>query len=88
MILVVVKRSRHELHDCLRRNQRVSAVRRKSRWRRKRARQSSYNYTNRSKADIRDRSPIHDGAAHLRVVSCQTYVGRRILDRSMHHGQD
>jgi hypothetical protein len=29
----------------------------------------SYNYTNRSKADIRDRSPIHDGAAHLRVVT-------------------
>ena len=29
----------------------------------------SYNYTNRSKADIRERSPIHDGAAHLRVVS-------------------
>ena len=29
----------------------------------------SYNYTNRSKADIRHRSPIHDGAAHLRVVT-------------------
>jgi SMODS-associating 2TM, beta-strand rich effector domain len=29
----------------------------------------SYNYTNRSKADIRHRSPIHDGAAHLRVVA-------------------
>ena len=29
----------------------------------------SYNYTNRSKATIRDRSPIHDGAAHLRVVT-------------------
>jgi predicted pore-forming effector associated with SMODS systems len=29
----------------------------------------SYNYTNRSKAVIRDRSPIHDGAAHLRVVT-------------------
>jgi len=29
----------------------------------------SYNYTNRSKADIRERSPIHDGAAHLRVVT-------------------
>jgi hypothetical protein len=29
----------------------------------------SYNYTNRSKADIRLRSPIHDGAAHLRVVT-------------------
>ena len=28
----------------------------------------SYNYTNRSKATIRHRSPIHDGAAHLRVV--------------------
>src|SRR5260370_21096979 len=29
----------------------------------------SYNYTNRSKADIRHRSPIHDGAPHLRVVT-------------------
>lgn len=29
----------------------------------------SYNYTNRSKANIRYRSPIHDGAAHLRVVT-------------------
>jgi len=29
----------------------------------------SYNYTNRSKATIRERSPIHDGAAHLRVVT-------------------
>ena len=29
----------------------------------------SYNYTNRSQAAIRDRSPIHDGAAHLRVVT-------------------
>lgn len=29
----------------------------------------SYNYTNRSKAVIRHRSPIHDGAAHLRVVT-------------------
>jgi hypothetical protein len=29
----------------------------------------SYNYTNRSKADIRHKSPIHDGAAHLRVVT-------------------
>lgn len=29
----------------------------------------SYNYTNRSKANIRDRSPIHDGAAHLKVVT-------------------
>lgn len=28
----------------------------------------SYNYTNRSKATIRRRSPIHDGAAHLRVI--------------------
>jgi SMODS-associating 2TM, beta-strand rich effector domain len=28
----------------------------------------SYNYTNRSKATIRHRSPIHDGAAHLNVV--------------------
>ncbi|MFZ3218279.1 MAG: hypothetical protein WA192_19690 [Candidatus Acidiferrales bacterium] len=32
----------------------------------------SYNYTNRSKADIRHRSPIHDGAAHLRVVRVPT----------------
>jgi len=29
----------------------------------------SYNYTNRSKATIRTRSPIHDGAAHLKVVT-------------------
>ena len=29
----------------------------------------SYNYTNRSQAAIRHRSPIHDGAAHLKVVS-------------------
>lgn len=29
----------------------------------------TYNYTNRSKATIRDRSPIHDGAARLRIVS-------------------
>jgi SMODS-associating 2TM, beta-strand rich effector domain len=29
----------------------------------------SYNYTNRSQATIRHRSPIHDGAAHLRVVT-------------------
>jgi SMODS-associating 2TM, beta-strand rich effector domain len=29
----------------------------------------SYNYTNRSLATIRERSPIHDGAAHLRVVT-------------------
>jgi hypothetical protein len=29
----------------------------------------NYNYANRSKATIRDRSPIHDGAARLRVVS-------------------
>ena len=29
----------------------------------------SYNYTNRSKATIRHRSPIHDGAADLRIVS-------------------
>jgi SMODS-associating 2TM, beta-strand rich effector domain len=29
----------------------------------------SYNYTNRSKATLRNRSPIHDGAAHLEVVS-------------------
>ena len=29
----------------------------------------SYNYTNRSKATIRTRSPIHDGAAHLRIVT-------------------
>ena len=32
----------------------------------------SYNYTNRSKATIRHRSPIHDGAAHLRVVLTPT----------------
>lgn len=36
----------------------------------------SYNYTNRSKATIRHRSPIHDGAAHLRVVT----VPSRILE--------
>jgi SMODS-associating 2TM, beta-strand rich effector domain len=29
----------------------------------------SYNYTNRSKATIRGRSPIHDGAANLKVVT-------------------
>ena len=29
----------------------------------------SYNYTNRSQAIIRHRSPIHDGAAYLRVVT-------------------
>jgi hypothetical protein len=29
----------------------------------------SFSYTNRSKATIRERSAIHDGAAHLRVVS-------------------
>jgi len=29
----------------------------------------SYSYTNRSKANIRDRSPMHDGAAHLKVVT-------------------
>jgi hypothetical protein len=29
----------------------------------------SYNYTNRSKATIRHRSPIHDGAAHLKIVT-------------------
>jgi len=29
----------------------------------------SYNYTNRSKANVRDRSPIHDGAAILRFVT-------------------
>lgn len=29
----------------------------------------SYNYTNRSKATLRDVSPIHDGAAHLRFIS-------------------
>lgn len=29
----------------------------------------SYNYTNRSKANVRDRSEIHDGAAILKVVS-------------------
>jgi hypothetical protein len=32
----------------------------------------SYNYTNRSKAVLRGRSPIHDGAAHLRVISVPT----------------
>lgn len=32
----------------------------------------SFNYTNRSKATIRDRSAIHDGAAHLRVVTNPT----------------
>jgi len=29
----------------------------------------SYNYTNRSKPTLRERSPIHDGAANLRVIS-------------------
>ena len=29
----------------------------------------NFNYTNRSKATIRDKSAIHDGAAHLRVVT-------------------
>lgn len=29
----------------------------------------SYNYTNRSKANVRDKSPIHDGAAILRFVT-------------------
>jgi len=29
----------------------------------------SYNYTNRSKATIRHRSPIHDGAAHLNIIT-------------------
>jgi SMODS-associating 2TM, beta-strand rich effector domain len=29
----------------------------------------SFNYTNRSKATIREKSPIHDGAAHLRIVT-------------------
>lgn len=29
----------------------------------------SYNYTNRSKATIRHRSPIHDGAARLKIVT-------------------
>lgn len=28
----------------------------------------TYNYTNRSKADVRDRSPMHDGATNLRIV--------------------
>jgi hypothetical protein len=28
----------------------------------------TYNYTNRSKATIRDRSPIHDGAAILKII--------------------
>jgi hypothetical protein len=36
----------------------------------------SYNYTNRSKVTIRDRSPIHDGAAHLKVVT----VPNRVLE--------
>jgi hypothetical protein len=36
----------------------------------------SYNYTNRSKATLRGKSPIHDGAAHLRVVS----VPKRLLE--------
>jgi hypothetical protein len=29
----------------------------------------NFNYTNRSKATIRDKSAIHDGAAYLRVVT-------------------
>jgi len=29
----------------------------------------SYNYTNRSQATIRHRSPIHDGAAHLNIIT-------------------
>lgn len=29
----------------------------------------SYNYTNRSRATIRRRSPIHDGASHLKIVT-------------------
>jgi hypothetical protein len=29
----------------------------------------SYNYTNRSRVRVRGRSPIHDGAAHLNVVT-------------------
>jgi SMODS-associating 2TM, beta-strand rich effector domain len=36
----------------------------------------SYNYTNRSKATMRDKSPIHDGATHLRVIS----VPMRLLE--------
>src|ERR1700735_52440 len=36
----------------------------------------SYNYTNRSKVTIRDRGPIHDGAAHLKVVT----VPNRVLE--------
>jgi SMODS-associating 2TM, beta-strand rich effector domain len=36
----------------------------------------SYNYTNRSKVTIRDRSPIHDGAAHLKIVT----VPNRMLE--------
>jgi SMODS-associating 2TM, beta-strand rich effector domain len=36
----------------------------------------SYNYTNRSKATLRGKSPIHDGAAHVRVVS----VPNRVLE--------
>ncbi len=29
----------------------------------------SYNYTNRSRANVRDRSAIHDGAAILKVIT-------------------
>jgi hypothetical protein len=36
----------------------------------------SYNYTSRSKVALRNRSPIHDGAAHVRVVS----VPKRMLE--------
>jgi SMODS-associating 2TM, beta-strand rich effector domain len=36
----------------------------------------NYNYTNRPKATIRDRSAIHDGAARLRIIS----VPRRSLE--------
>ncbi len=36
----------------------------------------SYNYTNRPKATLRDRSAIHDGAALLRIIS----VPKRVLE--------
>lgn len=32
----------------------------------------TYNYTNRSRADVRDRSPIHDGAAILKFSASRT----------------
>ena len=49
----------------------------------------SYNYTNRSKATIRHRSPIHDGAAHLKDCHGSfAHVRRRILDRPMYDWSD